>query len=201
VPSPLKIVKLGVEDVVREGLVDGLTHPEIIEAVNTELAIRHGSGQGKKGAPPSISKGALDRYLAALPEDAAAAVHKQEVAAANAAMALDFEQRFRSRMNTLNDWLEEVSNAERTMEVNGAKVNLGPDWSARKAMMSEERRWMQLYVDLMERLYNAQQVQLFQEAVMEAIRDESPEAAARIAQSLQAKVQTRAAAILGGVAA
>jgi hypothetical protein len=38
-------------------------------------------------------------------------------------------------------------------------------------MMSEERRWLQLYADLMERIYNAEQVKLFQASVIEALRE------------------------------
>jgi 3-dehydroquinate synthetase len=198
VPSLHKIVKLGLEEVVREGLVDGRSQPEILEELNTELVVRH---DRKKGDPPRVSKAALERYLASLPEDTAAVVHRQEVAESNARMALDFGKRFRERMGTLDKWVEEVDGAHQYMTVDGKKVDLGPDWSARKSMMSEERRWMQLYADLMERIYNAAQVQEFQETVMEAIRDVEPEVAAKIAERLQERTANRAQAILGSLAA
>jgi hypothetical protein len=197
VASPHKVVKLQVEDVVREGLADGKTYPEILDDVNGELAVRH---DGKKGAPPKVSSSALERYIASLPEGTVPALHSPDVASANARLALDFEQRFQARMHTLGEWLTEVDTARLTMQKDGVTIDLGPDWQARKAMMSEERRWLQLFVDLMERLYNAQQVQMFQEAVMEELREADPELAQRVVARLQAKVTTRAAALLGGVA-
>lgn len=192
--SQHKVAKFGLEEVVREGLVDGKRQADILEDLNTELVIQHGR---KKGKPPSISKAALERYLASIPEGTVAALHGSGLAAENASIALDFATRFRKRMATLEGWLADVDAAERTMTVDGKEVNLGPDWQARKAMMSEERRWMQLYVDLMERLYNAEQVQQFQEAVMEVIREADPETAQKVARALQSKRQLRAAAILG----
>lgn len=196
--SPHKVVKLQVDDVVREGLADGKTYAEVLDDVNGELAVRHG---GKRGRPPTVSLSALERYIGSLGEGAAPALHSREVAEANARIVLDFEARFQKRMATLDTWLEEVETAGRSMQVNGATVDLGPDYSARKAMMSEERRWMELFVDLMERLYNAQQVQQFQDSVMEVLRDADPKLAQEVAARMQAKVTTRAAAILGGIAA
>lgn len=193
-----KVVQLGVEDVVREGLADGKTQPEILEDVNMELVVRH---DRKKGKPPSVSRAALERYLASLPEGTVAALHGANIAEANAALALDFSKRFTERMETIARWLEQADTAERTMEANGETVKLGADWHARKAMMSEERRWMQLYVDIMERLYNAQQVRDFQESVMEVLREAEPKLAQAVAAKLQAKQIGRASAILGGFGA
>jgi hypothetical protein len=193
VPSH-KIVQFELTEVVREGLVDGKTQDAILEDLNTELVIRHDK---KKGKPPSISKAALERYLSSIPEQTVAALHGSRLATANAELALDFGARFKERMVTLDTWLTEVSEAHRYITVNNEQVDLGPDWQARKAMMSEERRWLQLYADLMERIYNAEQVRLFQASVIDALREADPEIARKVEQALRDATEKRAAALLG----
>lgn len=195
--SPHKIVKLDLTEVVREGLVDGKTQADILDDLNTELAIRH---DAKPGKPPTIAKASLERYLAAMPEGTVAALHGSDVATKNAAMALDFGHRFKERMTTLDTWLTEVSDSKRTVTIGDNQVDLGPDWQARKAMMSEERRWLQLYADLMERIYNAEQVRLFQAAVIEALREADAEVAQKVEKALRDATEKRAAALLGMMA-
>jgi hypothetical protein len=61
------------------------------------------------------------------------------------------------------------------------------DWHARKVAASELRGLLKNYADLMGRIHDAEQVQAFQESVLDAIREASPEvAAAVIAQAARA---------------
>jgi hypothetical protein len=71
------------------------------------------------------------------------------------------------------------------------------DWHARKVAASELRGLLKMFGDLMQRVHDAEQVQAFQEAMMESIREASPEVAAAVIANLRKRQTVRRAAILG----
>jgi hypothetical protein len=71
------------------------------------------------------------------------------------------------------------------------------DWHARKVASSELRGLLKMFGDLMQRVHDAEQVQAFQEAMMESIREASPEVAAAVIANLRKRQTVRRAAILG----
>lgn len=74
---------------------------------------------------------------------------------------------------------------------------LVPDWHARTAVSREMRGHLKEYADLMARIHDAQQVQAFQESVLEAIQEAAPEVAHRVVAKLQEKQTIQRAALLG----
>lgn len=71
------------------------------------------------------------------------------------------------------------------------------DWHARKAMASEMRRLLATYTDLMQRVHDAEEVKAFQESLVDAIREASPDVAAAVIAKLRERQSIRKAAILG----
>lgn len=74
---------------------------------------------------------------------------------------------------------------------------LVPDWQARTSVSREMREHLKAYADLMARIFDAQQVQAFQQSVVEAIEEASPEVAHLVLAKLQSKQSIQRAALLG----
>jgi hypothetical protein len=71
------------------------------------------------------------------------------------------------------------------------------DWQARTTVASQLRETIKLAADLLGRIHDAEQVQLFQQVVMEAVEEADPVTAQRIRDSMRKRQSIRRAALLG----
>lgn len=188
---PNRIVQLEVEDVVKAGLENGHTQPRILEDLNTELALRHADAPGK---PPTVSKAALERYVRALKKETAVALHRPAAAKKQASQAIDLMARLNQRMAKMDEWLAEVE--ELNLVDKDGNV-LGSDWHARISVIAEDRKLIETYAGLLERVYNTVQIRQFQATVMEAIAEADPETAQKITLKLRDRADVVRAQLLG----
>lgn len=193
----LKVVALGLERDVLKMREQGRTGKEIVAALNRKLARQHKGG----GKPQTVSKAALERYIRQLTAATVPAVHEPQAAQENAAMLLDFGKRFGDLDKKLWGWVEEAENArEIKVSATGESIDAGPNWQARIGVSREIQRQLGMFADVMERVYNAEQVADFQQAVVEAIREADPEVAGRVVEKMRERRSIRAAALLGAAA-
>ncbi len=210
-PRPLKIVQLGLEDVVRQARLDGKNIDDAVNDCNQTLLDR---GQDDT----SVSSSAANRYWASLPAHVVPAAHEPQRAAENATLAISILPRLEMLDGLLQQWLTEAAAAGKPVwgvlwdPVANKPVNndenahvecvelYTADWHARGTMAREMREFLKVVADLMERVYDADQVAAFQQAVMDAIREADPNTALHVTQLLQERRTRRAAAILGQAA-
>lgn len=93
--------------------------------------------------------------------------------------------------------LADADTARAVQGMIGAVVVMVPDWQARIGVAKEMRQHLEAYANLLDRIHNASQVQAFQRAVVEAIREASPEVAHEVLAKLKTLQQARSAALLG----
>jgi hypothetical protein len=77
---------------------------------------------------------------------------------------------------------------------------LVPDWMARTRVAKELRQMLELYANVMGRIYDAQQVQDFQRAVLAAIEAADPHVARQVVEHLHKLQDARKAALFGAAA-
>lgn len=181
-----KIAKHNLGGLVARLRDQGRTSEQILEAVNTHLA-------GKD----EVSMASLNRFIATLPEKAVAVVHDPETTAVVKTQVATFAEQFEKLNRITQGWLDEAENARTLVVTDHGTQDAGPDWNARTKVAKELREQIKLMGDTMERIYNAEQVRLFQEAVLDAIGEVSPEVAQAIREKLREKTEFRRAALLG----
>jgi hypothetical protein len=164
----------------------GRTNAEIHEALTTHLA-------GKD----TISLRSVDTYVRTLPATTVAVIHDPDTTIEVREQVSGFADQFAKLNRITNDWLDEAEKARMFGVNDHGTVDLGPDWNARTKVAKELREQLKLMGDTMERIYNAEQVKLFQDSVLETISEVSPEVAQAIRNKLRSKTEIRKAALLG----
>jgi hypothetical protein len=191
-----KIIALGLEDLVVDARGRGRSLSQIADECNAALAERV-----PLGTPAStVSKESVKRYLATLDRATVAPAHAPQAAEANALVSIEFGRRLTTLDKLLARWLTEADEAERTVQVgmgDTATFETIPDWQARTGIAREMRELLKVYADLMQRIHDAQQVAAFQQSVVEAIREASPEVAASVVAKLRERQSIQRAALLG----
>lgn len=188
-----KIIALGLEDLVVQARGRGRSLQQITDELNAELAER-----GDTTA--RVSKKSVERYLATLDQATVPAAHTPQAAEANAVVAIAFGQRLTRLDQLLAQWLDEAQEATKTVQVgygDTATFDVVPDWQARTSVAKEMRELLKVYADLMGRIHDAQQVKAFQESVVEAIKEASPEVATAVLTKLRSRQSIQRAAMLG----
>lgn len=181
-----KIDKYNLGGLVARLCDQGYTNTQIHEAVQSHL---------KQGQ--SVSLRSVDTYVAKLPASKVAIVHNPDVSQEVKTQVSTFAEQFTKLNRITNDWLEEAEKARMVGINDHGTVDLGPDWNARTKVAKELREQLKLMGDTMERIYNAEQVKLFQESVLESISEVAPEVAQTIRDKLRQKTEIRRAALLG----
>ena len=181
-----KIAKHNLGGLVARLRDQGRTNEQILQAVNTHLA----------GADV-VSMASLNRFIASLPEKAVAVVHDPDTTKVVQAQVSSFAEQFEKLNRITHAWLDEAEHARQQGMTDHGPVDLGPDWNARTKVARELREQIKLMGETMERIYNAEQVKLFQESVLEAVSEASPEVAQSIREKLRARTEIRRAALLG----
>ena len=129
------------------------------------------------------------RWTAALDKASVPHIHAPQRAAQNAAAGVDITGRIKRTLDQLDEWLPRAE-----AEVTEAG---GQNWTAMLRIIREAREQTKLYADLLERVYDIEQVQAFQEHVLAAVQEADPETAERIRESLRRRHDIRRAALLG----
>lgn len=185
-----KVMQLGLEETILDARRRGLEVSEITRACKDVLAAR-GSGE-------SITKRSIERYLQRLDKASVAPAHQPQIAQANAMVGIAFMQRVERLDELLGKWLDEAEDAQvPIVNAEGEVVEHIPDWNARTRTAREMREHLKAYADLMQRVHDASQVKAFQESVLEAIQEASPEVAQVVLEKMRGKQDVRRAALLG----
>lgn len=172
-----KIVKYGLEELVID-MRNGIgARGAIVDACNDVLRERNVTDR--------ISLGSVRRYLRSLDEEIVAVAHQPRHTERAVGLTLDFAGQFNDLNAKLRRWVEE------------ADTRPDPNWAERIAMARELRAHLELFVDVMEKLYNAEQARLFQQTVLAVIEEASPEMASDITRRLIESQGLRVRAILG----
>ena len=169
-----KIVRLGLEEMVLKGRENG-------DDLNAHLATL--------GLPDRVSLASLTRYLASLAPAAAPAMHQPQIAPRMAEVALNVGGRAEQALATLDEYL---TIAQGELDQNGQHNH-----AAIIGYIAESRKQVKLFVDLMDKLYSAQRIAIFQQTVLDAIEEADPEAAAKIRENLRRHHEIRRASLLG----
>lgn len=185
---PHRITQLGYEQKVADMLEAGEIGEDILESINEDIARRIEEGERIPGG--EVSRSAYQRYIATLRKDVMARVHEPKMAREVSEKSLDVITRVRKTIDHLDELMEDAL-AEQDV------FSGGRNWTAIIGVIQEARRQSTLYVDVMEKVYNAQQIATFQEVVMDAIREVDPEVARAIQRKLREKLDMRKAALLG----
>lgn len=194
--SPNRVIDLGLEQLAVKLRAEGLTQAKILAGLNEEL------GRRRQVNPTADQRDlglkSLVRYFATLDAATLPAAHQPQAVAENAALQIRFGQQFADLNETIGVWLEEAKGARKLVAVAGVGVeDVGPDWDARTKVAKALQQNLDSYGDLLERIYNAEQIKMFREEVLRAIREESPECARRIQARMQERQSIRVAALTG----
>lgn len=100
---PLKVVALGLEEVVLAAREEGLSLERIRDRCNETL-----KGAGETA---TVSKPAIERYLRSLDKASVAPAHQPQLAQRNAELSIDFAGRMNALDEKLGRWIEEVDAA------------------------------------------------------------------------------------------
>lgn len=187
-----KVVKLGLEEVVLSSRERGRSLAQIAADCNAALRAQR--------SKDTVSKPAVERYLATLDKASVAPAHQPQLAERNARTAIDFAGDLHGLRDKVSGWLEEADTATRTVMVGygeSAYTEIEPHWDARTKVAREFRELLKLYADVMERVANAQHVQEFQRIIFDAIKDADAETANKILASLRKVREARQAGMLG----
>lgn len=208
VPRPLKIVQLALEETVLDGRRASRSNAQIALACTQALWDRDMEG--------SVSEAAVKRYLATLDEHTIPALHAPQAAEQNAVIAVDVVARINRLDELLQKWIEQAENAGRSkwgvmwdqvqqkvIAADEAGDAIEPveifevDWQARSHMATVMLKHLAQFTDLMERLFDAEQVKAFQQEVMTAIEEADPATARKIVERLQSRQSAVRARLLG----
>jgi hypothetical protein len=210
-----KILDLGLEDMVLASRSEGEGLDRTVVRCNQDLA--------RRGVEQTVSKSTVKRYLASLDKATVPVAHQPQVAQQNAAVAIAFADRLNVLDAKLGRWLDEAERAYtpmhgvlydqssgEVMDASQARQLLrdesisGPlvkvlivDWQARLGAAREMRGLLGTYTDLMQRVHDAEEVKAFQESVLDAIREASPDVAAAVLAKLRERQSIVKASLLG----
>lgn len=195
--SPNRVIALDLESQAVKLRARGKTMREILAALNEELDKRRHAGHPNAPAR-DLGEKSLARYFASLDEASVPAAHQPQAAEENVALQLQFGKQFVDLNSTILEWLEEAKTARKLVAVAGVGIeDVGPDWDARTKTAKALQQNLDAYGDLLERIYNAEQIKMFREEVLRAIREESPDCARRIQARMQERQSVRIAALTG----
>lgn len=194
-PRPSKIVQLDLEKHALKLREQGKTVRQIAEALTTR------SGQ-------SISHAAVERYLATLDRESVPPAHRPQVAEQNAALAINVGGDLQELATTLRRWFDEAQDArlfqivpleatDQDPNPEPLKIDIGPDWRVRLSTSREFRETLKFAADVLERIYNAEQIREFQLAVLEAVQEADPATARRIRDRMAQRSEVVKARLLG----
>jgi hypothetical protein len=193
---PTKIVQQKLEDKALQGRSQGLSAQATADSLN-EILRRRGSSE-------TISQKAVERYFARRDRASIAPPHQPQNAEQNAALAINVGADLQQLATVVSGWFAEAEQARRTVLPDATDENqspepidLGPDWQVRLSAAREFRETLKFAADVLERIYNAEQIQVFQAAVMKCVAAADPVVASEIRRRLSERQEMVRAHLLG----
>ena len=176
-----KIVAYQLEHLVLTGRSEALTIEQIQENLNAALK--------RRGIQDQVSRATLCRYIKEAGTAATAVAYRTEVVEEQLGIVINIGHRVRQNLERLDTFLAfaEVERDQHGQRQYGPIVQL----------TAEIRQQTRLYADLLDRLYSAQRVAIFQQAVLDAIDEADPETADRVRTNLRKHHEIRRAALVG----
>lgn len=172
---------------------EGKDLEEIRFALNQELESR---GETDRIA----NRRTLIRWFSHVPDEAM--LHRQKVAQTNVVRTVNVLGKTVGMIERLEQWVEQAESegGDPLLDDDGNPVlddegkpvmQGGPNWYARLGTARELRNHVAFYADVMERLWNAEQIEAFQETVLSVISDVDPSVAAEIRRKLRERESIR----------
>lgn len=193
---PSKIVQQKLEDKALQGRNEGLSAQATADRLNAILK--------RRGAGETVSERTVDRYWTILDRTTIAPAHQPQNAEQNAALAINVGGDLQQLATVVRGWFAEAEQARRVVvrpiteeNPNPEPVDLGPDWQVRLSTAREFRETLKFAADVLERIYNAEQIQVFQAAVMECVAAADPMVASEIRRRLGERQEMVRAQLLG----
>jgi hypothetical protein len=191
-PRQLAISALKLETDAMQARERGLAPLEVVDCLNRLLKARKHTEQ--------ITLAQYNRWLKKLDKESIGPAHRSKVVERNVALGVNITGRLEAALERLDTWLpiaesegDQVMCPECEHEFDG-----GPrDWRARLGVLKEMREHVKLYSELLERVYDMQNVAEFQGTVLAAIEEADPATAQRVREGLAKKHEVRRAALLG----
>lgn len=207
-----KIVRYGLQEQAVALRAASMSAQQIAEQLNDELA--------HQDIKDTVTSKAVERFFATLDRATIPEAHQPRVAEQNATLAFDVAKNLELLDGHLTRWIVEADKAcqivkgvvwdENAGEVVSERFTQsddydgGPvvpvlvaDWNARGTASRELREASKVVADLLQRVYDAQQVQAFQESIMEVLEEADPDVAHKVIAKLKEKQTIRRAALLG----
>lgn len=194
-----KIIEHGLEKKALALRGKGHTNSEAAAELNRLIKAR--------GSEDTITPRSLQRYYATLDEATLPVAHQPQVAEANAEVAINVGRDLERLSGQLREWFDEATAARLTTTIRRGKdddgediyepVDAGPDWRVRLNTAREFRELLKLIADVLERINNAERIQIFQQTVMETVAEADPETARRIKARFEANAEIMRARLLG----
>jgi hypothetical protein len=189
-PRPSRIIALGLEHdalALRNG---GKTADQATAHLNETLALR--------GAGDQVARSVVERYWASLDKESIAPAHRPQVAEENARVGVTIGSDLQSLRDEIAQWMQEASNAKSFVYgKDGAVVAEDINWSARTSVAREFRETLKFTADVFERIYNMENIRIFQQTVLETIAEASPELQREVKRRFEANQQIVRAQMLG----
>jgi hypothetical protein len=197
---PSKIVQQKLEDKALQGRNEGLSAQATADRLNAVLK--------RRGAGETVSERTVDRYWTILDRTTIAPAHQPQNAEQNAALAINVGGDLQRLAATLRAWFEEAQEARVYQFLypeaekdepapEPLRIDLGPDWKVRLDTSREFRETLKFAADVLERIYNAEQIQVFQATVMECVAAADPVVASEIRRRLGERQEIVRAQLLG----
>jgi hypothetical protein len=190
VPRPLKIVALELEEQALAGRNAGKTLDELRDRLNALLK--------KRGSREAVTVRAIERYWATLDRASVVPAHQPQLAERNADVGMKLGREIQQLHHKLHRWLDEAEDAKSaTYDSDGSVISEDVDWRARTSVAREFRETLRFTAEMLERIYNVEQIRVFQQTVLETIGDVSPEMQRDVKRRFEANQQVVRAKLLG----
>lgn len=187
---PAKIVQLKLEKQALGLRNAGKTLDEAADALNATLSRREGG--------ETVTAKAVQRYWASLDQESIVPAHRPQVAARNADMGMNLGGDIHDLHDKLKAWLEQAEDAKSYVyDKDGVLVGEDIDWRARTSVAREFRETLKFTAEMLERIYNVEQIKVFQQTVLETIAEASPELQGEIKRRFEVNQQIVRAKLLG----
>ena len=184
---PSKIVQQKLEDKALEGRNEGLSAQATADRLNTILK--------RRGAIETVTERTVDRYWTILDRASIAPAHQPQNAQQNAALAINVGGDLQRLCVVLGRWFDEAQQARKP--ATAEDPDPGPDWQVRLNTSREFRETLKFAADILERIYNAEQIQVFQATVLECVAAADPTVASEIRRRLGERQEMVRAQLLG----
>jgi hypothetical protein len=189
-PRPSTIITLDLEQEALEARNSGKTREEATEHLNRVLEQRESDQR--------ITVSSLQRYWLSLDKESIAPLHRPGVAVENARVGATIGTDLQDLHDRIAGWMEEAEDAKQWVyDKDGEVIGEDIDWRARTSVAKEFRETLKFTAEMLERIYNMENVKLFQNTVLETVAKADPDIRQEIIQRFSMNQQISRAHLLG----